>query len=64
MTIDKVIITNLGALKKKYGNKMPRIERAISRLRAMDRKRRIDTELVALDSPGAMEALQAKAVMN
>lgn len=64
MTIDKVIITNLGALKKKYGNKMPRIERAISRLRAMDRKRRIETELVALDSPGAMEAVQAKAVMN
>jgi len=32
MQTDKVIITNMGALKEKYGKRMPRIESALLRL--------------------------------
>jgi hypothetical protein len=64
MRVDKVIITHLGALKAKYGNKMPRINRAIDRLRAADRKRGMEAELVSLDSPDAMDAVQGRAVTN
>jgi hypothetical protein len=64
MRIDKVIITHVGALREKYGNRMPRIERAIDRLKAADGKRGIKTELVTLDSAETMAAVRGKAVLN
>ena len=52
MQVDKIIITNLGALKEKYGNKMSRIDAAIGRFIAADKKRGLETKVVAVDSAG------------
>ncbi len=54
MQIDKVIITNMGALREKYGKRMLRIERALLRLVAADAKRGIETKVVAVDSASDM----------
>ena len=64
MEVDKVIITNLGALREKYGDKMSRIEKAMGRLIAADKKRGLETKLVAVDSAGDMEAVQANMVTD
>ena len=50
MEVDKIVITNLGALKEKYGNKMPRIDAAIGRYITADKKRGLETKVVAVDS--------------
>jgi len=64
MEIDKVVITNVGALKEKYGNKMTRIEKAIGRLITEDKKRGLETKLVAVDSVADMKALQGPTVTD
>ena len=64
MEVDKVVITNMGALKEKYGNKMSRIEAAIGRLIAADKKRGLETKLVAVDSAGDMEDVQGPIVTD
>lgn len=61
---DKVIVTNVGALKKKYGAGLARIRAAVRRLIAADKKRGIRTRLVALDSKTAMKKLRAPAVTD
>ena len=50
MEVDKVIITNMRALREKYGAAMPRIEKAVKRLIAADKKRGFKTKLLAIDS--------------
>ncbi|MCU0596157.1 MAG: hypothetical protein MUC98_11950, partial [Desulfobacterota bacterium] len=62
MKLDKVIITNMGALKEKYDEKFGRVEQAIRRLMAADQKRGLDTKLVAVDSEGDMAAAHGEAV--
>ena len=57
MEIDKVIITNRGVLREKYGKGMPRIEGALVRLVAADKKRGLETKVVAVDSVADMEAV-------
>lgn len=64
MEVDKVVITNMGALKEKYGNKMSRIEEAIGRFIAADKKRGLETKLVAVDSAGDMKPVQGPIVTN
>jgi hypothetical protein len=64
MEVDKVIITNISALKKKYRSAMPRIKRAIARLVAADKKRGLKTILVAIDSAGQMRKVRGRAVMD
>jgi len=61
---DKVIVTNLSALRTKYGSGLTRIRAAIRRLVAADRKRGLRTRLVALDSKTAMKKLGAPAVSD
>ena len=61
---DKVIVTNISALKKKYGAGLTRIRAAIRRLVAADKKRSIRTRLVALDSKAAMKKLRVPAVTD
>lgn len=61
---DKVIVTNLSALRSKYGNGLPKIEAAIKRLITADKKRGIVTRLVALDDAAAMKKLNAPPVSN
>jgi hypothetical protein len=64
MKVDKVIITNNSALRKKYGKTLPRIKRAITRLVAADRERGIKTTLVEIDSASHMKKVQGKAVKD
>jgi len=62
MKLDKIIITNMGALKEKYHEKFGRVEQAIQRLIAADQKRGLDTKLVAIDSASDMSAVHGDAV--
>ncbi len=64
MNLDKVIITNLGALGEKYGSTMPRVEKAIASLISADKKRGIETRLVAMDSPSQMNDVHGKQVKD
>ncbi len=59
---DKVIVTNLSALKKKYGRGFSAVKKAIDKLIAADKQRGINTRLVALDNAAAMKKLKAPAV--
>ncbi|HEY0321966.1 MAG TPA: hypothetical protein VGC66_13490 [Pyrinomonadaceae bacterium] len=61
---DKVIVTNLSALRSKYGKGLPKIEAAIKRLVAADKKRGIATRFVALDDAATMKKLNAPPVTN
>lgn len=61
---DKVIVTNLTALRNKYGKGVAKIEAAIKRLVAADKKRGITTRLVALDDAPSMKKLKAPVVTN
>jgi len=61
---DKVVVTNVSALRAKYGAGLSRIRAAIRRLVAADRKRGIRTRLVALDNKAAMKRLRAPAVTD
>ncbi|MGE8166001.1 hypothetical protein ACQKRQ_38410 [Paraburkholderia sp. NPDC080076] len=62
-TVDKVIVTNLGALRKKYGAKgLDTLKKAIDGLILADRKRGLATVLVPLDDRRAMAALSATRV--
>lgn len=61
---DKVIVTNVSALKSKYGAGLSKIEAAIKGLIAADKKRGITTRFVALDDAATMRQLKAQAVTN
>lgn len=61
---DKVIVTNLSALKSKYGKGTAKIEAAVKRLIASDKKRGITTRFIALDDAAAMKKLKAPLVTN
>lgn len=59
----KVVLTNIGALKAKYGaSGTARISAAVSALAAADRARGITTRLIALDSAAAMKKLGGRPV--
>lgn len=60
---DKIIVTNLGALKKKYGTKgLSKIRAAIAALIAADKKRGLSTKLLSLDSASEMKKVKGAAV--
>ena len=62
MKPDKVIITNMGALKEKYAEGFGRVQTAIERLIAADKNRGLDTKLVAIDSASDMSAVHGEVV--
>src|SRR5512137_429506 len=62
MKLDKIVITNMGALREKYDEKFGRVEQALQRLIAADQKRGLDTKLVAIDSESDMAAARGQAV--
>jgi len=60
---DKIIVTNLGALKEKYGAKgLSKIRAAIKGLIAADKARGLSTRLLALDSASEMKKVKGSAV--
>ncbi len=61
-TCDKVIVTNVSALKSKYGAGYAKISAAINSLIAADKARGLTTLLVALDDAAQMKKLKAPAV--
>jgi hypothetical protein len=62
---DKIIVTNLGALKKKYGRKgVSKIRAAIRRMIAADKARGLQTRLLALDRASDMKKVKGSAVTD
>lgn len=64
MDVDKVILTNWTALKEKYDVRIGRIENALERLTAADKKRGLETKVVAVDSGADMKAVQGQEVTD
>ena len=62
MTANKVIVTNLSALQRKYSSGFSRVHDAIARLIAADKKRGLTTLLVAIDSAADMSAAKGSPV--
>jgi hypothetical protein len=57
---DKLIVTNLSALRVKYGAAgVKKIKTAVNKLIAADQKRGLKTKLIALDDDAAMKKLKA-----
>jgi hypothetical protein len=62
---DKIIVTNLKALRKKYGrNGLSRIRAAVRRMIAADRARGLQTRLLAVDSASHMKRVKGAAVTD
>jgi hypothetical protein len=63
--VDKLIVTNVSALKRKYGSKgYSRIKRAVAQLIAADKKRGVHSVFLALDSASAMKKKRGIAVTD
>ncbi len=60
--VDKVVLTNMGALSSKYGDRVAEIQQALGDLVLADGQRGLATQVVALDDPVEMAALNAHAV--
>ena len=63
-TVDKVIVTNLSALKTKYGANWTRIQSAVDALIAKDLTRGLSSRLILLDDNAVMGALGGTAVVS
>jgi len=62
---DKIIVTNRGALVRKYGSKgHAAIRKALTALAAADKKRGIKSRVLYLDDQASMKKLRGTAVMN
>lgn len=61
---DKVIVTNVTALRKKYGKGLSQIQTAWKKLIAADKQRNIKTSVIALDSAAAMKKFKVAAVTD
>lgn len=62
---DKIIVSNRGALLRKYGSKgVTAIEKALAALKAADKKRGINSTVLYLDDVAAMKKLGGKAVVS
>jgi hypothetical protein len=62
---DKIIVTNRGALVKKYGRKgLSTIRKALTALTGADKKRGIKSRVVYLDNKAGMKKMGGKAVVN
>lgn len=60
----KLIITNAGALRKKYGERAGEIYKAVEGLIRADRKRGLDSQVIELDSRSQMKRLKAPPVRD
>jgi hypothetical protein len=61
-TSTKVIVTNAGALEKKYGARASEIRDAVQALVQADRRKGLTTELIELDNRRQMKKIKASAV--
>jgi len=63
MSIDKIIITNVTALKAKYGAAYTKVKAALAALAASDRARGLKSKLIAIDSGADMKAVRGHPVL-
>jgi hypothetical protein len=61
---NKLLVTNVGALKAKYAKKYPKVEEAIEGLIKADAKREIITKLIALDDAAEMKRFKAQPITD
>lgn len=61
---DKVIVTNVSALRKKYGKGLAQIQTAWKKLIAADKLRNLKTRVIALDSVATMKKFKVAAVTD
>ena len=59
---EKVIVTNLAALRAKYGSGLAKIEAALGRLIAADKARGLTTQVIDVSSAAAMKKVKGTAV--
>ena len=64
MSIDKVIVTNVTALKAKYGSAYGKVRAALAALAASDKARGLNSKLIAIDSSADMKAVRGRAVSS
>jgi len=64
MPNDKIVLTNVSALHKKYGDGFARVQSAITKFIAADRKRGLQTRVVAIDSEADMRPLKGTPVLT
>jgi hypothetical protein len=62
--VGKAILTNIGALNAKYGDRMTDVQGALDALIAADAKRGLTTQVIALDDPKVMKPFGAPAVTD
>jgi hypothetical protein len=63
-SVNKLLVTNVGALKAKYLKKYSKVEEAIHGLIKADETRRITSKLIALDNAAEMKRLGAKPIID
>ena len=61
---DKILITNNTALQQKYGTGFGKIQTAIKQLIAADKARGLNTKVIAVDDPKAMQGVNGKPVTD
>jgi hypothetical protein len=64
MAVDKVIVTNVSALKAKYTTRYKKVQAAIKAMIEADAGRELVTKLIAIDSPADMARVNGKAVTS
>jgi len=62
MPVHKVIVTNVAALKAKYGSTYSQVKVALATLAASDKARGLKSKLIAIDSGADMKAVRGRAV--
>ena len=62
MPVHKVIVTNVAALKAKYGSTYSQVKVALATLAASDKARGLKSKLIAIDSSADMKAVRGRAV--
>jgi hypothetical protein len=64
MPIDKIVVTNVTALKTKYGAAYGEVKTALAALAASDKQRGLKSRLIAIDSSADMKAARGRAVSS
>lgn len=62
MHVEKAIVTNLSALRRKYGRRYPEVRAALAALVAADARRGLSSKVIPIDSASGMARLGARAV--
>ncbi|HSW25175.1 MAG TPA: hypothetical protein VLJ62_20610, partial [Burkholderiaceae bacterium] len=62
MPFQKIIVTNVAALRAKYGKTYGKVKAALAALVASDKARGLKSKLIAIDSKADMKTVRGRAV--